>query len=436
MRQPLATRRPLLAAILLVSLSGCRQERLAPPEPSPAPAPSPAVSFAAVRKEPGPSPRDEAPRPLRVLVAGDVIAHRPILARPGALGRALEKLGPLFQGADAVVVNHESATGVAPASNELAYAAPETWSTELRAARVTAITLANNHACDLGPSGLNATLTLARTAGLSWVGAAAGEGAEGDPWRARVLAQGGGHKVCGVGWTTHMNGNPRLCAGKIAYIPDLHAAELRARKSIQMARTEGCDAVIAMVHAGQEYAAQGRGEIAIAERLAEAGADAVLMHHPHIPSPLQITTTKDGRAVPLFTSVGNLVTNQGYAWRSVMPVVVPDRRAVSVNAWTRLGVVADLVFDWPAGASRPDLRYGYHLIWNARPRGEGQGQETPEIQARLIDSKADAELIANFGRDKLGPNVLFESPCWLQGKEPCSGPQTKASKRVARSPKR
>lgn len=414
-----------LASLASLLLGACERpsadgaspaERAAAPTTSVSPSLPPAVPPAA----PAPTAPTAPPAPtaaarsgdLRVLLTGDVIAHRPVLIHPGALARALGPLAPLFGSADGVLVNHESSTGATPTGHsreaELAYAAPPFWASELAGAHVSAIGLANNHACDLGREGLLATVASAQASKLGVVGA--GEA----PWRAQVIASREGHDVCAVAWSTLTNGDPRTCEGSLAYAPLGRAAERKVGDAIAEARTR-CAAVVAVVHLGQEYKAQPPSVYALGARLAEAGADAVVVHHPHIVSPLKTATTADGRHVPIFASVGNLVTNQGYAWRAPNPVVLPDRLQVSANAWTRVGMIAELSVTPAANAApnaRPRVRYGYHLVWNDKPKLERRGSD--EIVARRVSPEADATLLERFARDGEGPNAVFRSPCWIR----------------------
>src|SRR5690349_3386787 len=53
----------------------------------------------------GPPPPPPLERPLRVLVGGDLLPHRPSLVTPAAIHAALAPLAPLFSKADAVVAN-------------------------------------------------------------------------------------------------------------------------------------------------------------------------------------------------------------------------------------------------------------------------------------------------------------------------------------------
>lgn len=283
---------------------------------------------------PPPSPA----RDLRVLVAGDLIPHRPSLAGPSAIGAALAPLGPLFGGADAVVANYEAATATATVlpRGKMDYAAPPGWLAEVKRAGISAVSVANNHACDLDAEGVTATLAAARATGLLAVG-----GDAEDPWAPRVIAESGERRVCAIAWTTQVNSEGACARGKQLAVAG-PGKRARVTAAIERAKAS-CDALVAIVHGGNEYAPQTERMLEVAQYAAEAGVDAVILHHPHVTSPATLVTTKDARRVPVFASVGNLVSNQGESWLPTMfPVQTANRRLVCVNAWTRLGMVADL----------------------------------------------------------------------------------------------
>lgn len=345
-----------------------------------------------------------SPAPIRILVGGDLIPHRPSLASPGAIASALAPLGELFKSADRVVANYEAATGeLEKRAFRLAYAAPKEWLAALPAAGIGAVSVANNHACDLNFDGVEATLDATRAAGLVTLG-----GDAKDPWQPRVLAERDGKKVCAVAWTTLVNAEGGCSRTvRLAIAPESPAGRTRAVTALQRARRE-CDAVVAIVHGGIEYQPQIPSMLALARQAADAGADAVVMHHPHIASPVSVHNTKDGRAVPIFASVGNLVSNQGESWKPPMhPVLRTNRRLVCVNGWTRLGVIADLAFDGDR------LDWGYHLIWNDNTHAEDRAHEA-KITARLVDPAADAEILQQLTEDPEGPLELFSDPCWRE----------------------
>jgi poly-gamma-glutamate synthesis protein (capsule biosynthesis protein) len=364
---------------------------------------------------------------LRLQFGGDVLPHRPMLVTAEQIAQALAPLTPLFARADATVVNYETATGD-PALVEdraLTYAAKPDWMAALASSGIDAVTVANNHACDLGIPGIDATMATAKRTNMLALGAA-DEDADTDAWRAHVIASKDGHGVCAVAWTALMNDESSSCArsGKLAEANASSAGRARIATAIAAAKREpGCDAVVAIFHGGLEYKAMGTEPRTQARVAAEAGADLVVMHHPHVASPIEVLHTKDGRNVPLFASLGNLVTNQGESWRMPFFPSDADSHRVCMNAWTRLGVIADVVFRWDA-ANRLEVAYGYHLVWTDNEHAENHDTRSPRISARLIDPTTDAELLARLDDDPRGPVALFANAHWME--RPARRPSTGA----------
>jgi hypothetical protein len=408
-----------LACVLAPALAatGCSAKRDAGPGASSddrSTATAPVVAPSVIRDAPAGPPAPPPPplaRPLRVLVGGDVLPHRPSLIAPSAVAAALAPLAPLFAKADAVVANYEAATGDVDAKAfRLAYAAPRGWLEELPKAGLSAVTVANNHACDLGEPGLSATLESAAKSGLVALGA---DGS--DPWEPRAIVEQGGKRICAIAWTTLSNSSGACSKSRrLAYAPLNAAGKQRIDLAFAKARAR-CDATIAIFHGGAEYARQTTLVMDQAAHAAEAGADAVVIHHPHVASPVVVHPTKDGRMVPLFASVGNLVTNQGESWKPPMfPVLPEDRHLVCVNGWTRLGVLADLAFSFDEGSARPRLEWGMHLVWIDNEHAVDRTAPLPKIEARLLDPARDGEILAKLSEDRKGPRALFEDPCWIE----------------------
>jgi poly-gamma-glutamate synthesis protein (capsule biosynthesis protein) len=350
---------------------------------------------------------------LRVMVGGDLLPHRPMLSEPAQISVALAPLRSLFANADAVVVNYETATGsVSDAGDRrLVYGVDPGWMDAVAGSGVTAITIANNHACDLGRAGLESSIRAARGS-VTALGAA-----NDDPWKAQTIAEKNGHRVCAVAWTTFLNDARSSCekSGEIAVAELSKKGTERAAKAIADARASGCDATIAIFHGGIEYEPQVYRVRVQASAIAEAGADAVVIHHPHVPSPVRSVVTSDGRHVPIFESVGNLVSNQGESWNDNMPPTQKDRRVVYLNGTTRAGVIAEMDFEFPPLGSdaRPVLEWGYHFVWNDNDHARDRANQTPRIEARLLDPSDDAILVSDLARDQ-GLHALLSSPCWLE----------------------
>ncbi len=312
-----------------------------------------------------------------------------------------------------MVANYEAATGdLEKRAFRLAYAAPPSFLAALPEAGISAVSIANNHACDLGYEGVEATLAAAEKGGVI----ALGGDAKGDPWHPRVLAEKDGKRVCAIAWTTLVNAEGG-CARTVR-LPEGNAGRLKVAAAFQRARAT-CDATIAIIHGGVEYVPQTPAVMATARQAADSGADAVVVHHPHVASPVVVHATHDGRNVPIFASVGNLVSNQGESWKAPMfPVLRDNRRLVCVNGWTRLGVLADLSFDFGVAASGdaappPRLDWSFHLLWTENPHADDRAPN-PRITTRLLDPTADAAIVARLEEDALGPNDLFDDPCWVE----------------------
>jgi poly-gamma-glutamate synthesis protein (capsule biosynthesis protein) len=332
------------------------------------------------------------------------------------LRAGLAPLDGLLSQADVAIANYETATGNDSrftGKHNMSLAVPAEWMAEA-GSRFHAVTVANNHACDLGRAGLSATLAAAKEAGVTAVG---GDMAH-DPWQPHVIDEKDGRKVCAVAWTTFVNAEGKACKGSgelaIAGFDKKGRAAIDA--AVTRARRTGCDGVVAIFHGGEEYVGPIWGVREQAKVAADAGADVVIIHHPHVPAPAVVVVARDGRKVPVFESVGNLISNQGESYELPNFPVSP-KHLIAQNAWTRLGVLADLRWSWPEGASaheHPTFAYGYHLTWTDNDHAKNRADPMPHISTRPLDPKGDHALIQRLSSDTRGPIRLFTDPCWLE----------------------
>ena len=217
----------------------------------------------------------------------------PVARRAGGAGA----LRALFRDADLAVVNLEG-----PAVDDFTYHADGYVFTMdpsllqgLADAGIDAVTVANNHIGNAGPSGVVETLRHLDEVGLAHVGAGANLAAA----RAPAWFDVGGRRVALFGYD--------------AIRPGYHATATRAgsagldsaryRADIAAARTAGADVIVVLPHWGVEYtAAPTATERSAARGLVAAGADLVLGSHSHWAG---ATEWIDGR--PVFYSMGDLV---------------------------------------------------------------------------------------------------------------------------------
>jgi poly-gamma-glutamate synthesis protein (capsule biosynthesis protein) len=181
----------------------------------------------------------------------------------------------------------------------------------LRAAGIDAVTVANNHAFDQHREGLGETVAAAHAAGLRTAGG--GNAAE---TRTPLALSDAAPRILllDYAWTLQPAGSPPDDAlPRIATLDDAVDDDVRAAK-------DDADVLIVVVHWMGEFQTD---PLPVwrewAERLAAAGADAVVCHGPHVVGPIDFIQA-EGRTVPVVFSLGNLVSNMGWG---VQPGVPP-----------------------------------------------------------------------------------------------------------------
>ncbi len=219
---------------------------------------------------PAPSPLPPPAEERITLVAvGDIMLSRSIEERMRAYGTffPFQIFAPLLQEADIAVGNLECvlALGGEPAEKPYTFRAHPDMAAGLAEAGFDLLSLANNHALDYGPEGLEETIAALELRGIRSVGA--GPQAEGP-----VILEVRGLRVAFLARNTI--GSPQE---GIAWGGDEEAL----RRGIRGAG-EQADVVVLLLHAGLEYAAEATPEQRrLARAAVEAGADLVIGHHTH-----------------------------------------------------------------------------------------------------------------------------------------------------------
>lgn len=255
----------------------------------------------------GPVRAAEEPRPsLELTFVGDVIfgSYRQHGYRPfyRAGDNPLSAVAPLLR-ADLAVANLETPLidedempPESPVRTPFRFGAPAGSAALLRAAGITAVSLANNHAYDLGLAGLLRTPAILRQAGVTPLGAAT------LPQALRVeTIEAAGWRVGFVAVSTHRNVHPRRGEPLLPYA-QTHELPLRLGPVLREARARH-DLLAVVVHWGQEYEDGPSGsQRRAAHALIDAGADLVIGHHPHVLQGIE----RHGRGLIAY-SLGNFV---------------------------------------------------------------------------------------------------------------------------------
>jgi len=364
-----------------------------------------------------------------VLCAGDVVPHGDVLASLRAHGAAslLSGVAGVFARADAVVVNLETPAHAGrpeSADGALRFNAPGSLLDGLAGAGVDVVTLANNHGYDQGPEGIAESLRAAASRGMQVAGASAGSADA----RAPVEVPLYGRRLCVLAATRILNfpvPEPRPGVARLSLARPERPDEERALLDAVAAASRRCGAVVVSLHTGSEYGDEPEPrDRPFFRAVARAGAAAVIGHHSHTPHPIEVVTV-GGREVPLFYSLGNLVSAQGSAAERA-PTRPGDPFQVVRDPRTREGLLAVLRFA-PATENRLALvGWGWLPLWTANDREVARARgATVTISAALMPWRGGASSVLRARwrhlERRLGAARRYDGPS-LPGADTAYGP--------------
>jgi poly-gamma-glutamate synthesis protein (capsule biosynthesis protein) len=282
---------------------------------------------------------------------------RPGQADPLALAR------PLLAAADLAVANLEGQLTGAPRQNAGYYLTGEPRHVALLAG-LDLVSLANNHATDNGREGLAESIATLRAAGIRTVGGGLNQAEAQAP---AILEQGG----LRLGVLAY-NFIPPTLAATAAAAGAANYDEAAALAAVRALRPQ-VDVLVVTPHWGVEYQPRPSSQQRrVARVLVEAGADAVIGHHPHVVQSLEWLEREGRRPALVAYSLGNFVFDS----------YDPDAKRGAL-LYTRLepgGVTA-----WRAQPFRTDWR---GLVPLAAPRDQ------EALLARLLPRAADRRAAA------------------------------------------
>lgn len=266
----------------------------------------------------------ESRRAWTLLAGGDVKMERFELLGldPFAL------LEPSLRAADFSMINVETTISDrgTPYDKDYVFRAPPSAADTIAGAGVTVANLANNHAKDYGSDALIDTVNLLEAAGVVTVGA--GRDAE-EAYQYRVLETEAGLRVAfiGISFIVPLN------FAATASTPGIASAHLPSRGRVLdtvRAATAASDAVVVAVHWGIERnPCPNVDQRTLAQQLLDAGADAVIGHHPHVLQPVEHS---GGKLVAY--SLGNFVWDHRPGLTGETGVLQIDFDGDTVVGWT------------------------------------------------------------------------------------------------------
>jgi len=245
---------------------------------------------------------------LSFLAAGDNLLHSSVymplmIGEKPDLSFLYSEVKDIVEKADVAFINQETVM----AGESYGYTGYPLFNAPQRIANALAdtgfdiINLANNHAMDMGSSGLYATLDFLDTMEEFTVIGARKQGES-----ARIITK--NNITLGfLSYTYSLNGialpsnNPNLVS---LINRNKMSEEITALRPL-------CDFLIVSMHWGEEYRLQpGNDQISLAYFLAEHNVDLIVGHHPHVLQKAELIRLDDGRKTLCFYSLGNFISHQ------------------------------------------------------------------------------------------------------------------------------
>lgn len=294
------------ALVMLAATAACDRERTPPP----APVVSAKEPATAAPEPPSPPRRDV----ITLIAGGDVsfgrVVGRMLIERPDT--DFFAALRPWLAAADVRFANLEGPISdqhgeTQKAGQMLVFTGPPEAAAALARARFTVVSTANNHAWDYGEPALRETMARLEHAGVRHVGT----GVDRASSRRPTIVEIEGFRLAFLAVTDIWNQGSLAKHPADAFVaradPDELAAAVRALRG-----SGAADAIVVSYHGGEEYVdAPLAHAVSMLRAAVDAGADAVIGHHPHV---VQGVSWHAGH--PIFHSLGNLLMrmHRDHAW--------------------------------------------------------------------------------------------------------------------------
>jgi poly-gamma-glutamate capsule biosynthesis protein CapA/YwtB (metallophosphatase superfamily) len=364
-----------------------------------------------------PPPQPDAPR-AKVLAVGDVMTHRRVErsaeqngnAENFFYGQLLKTLQADIQAADVAFANLETPVAkkeyfqrrpfVFNASPQLPLA--------LKWLGFDILSIANNHSLDQGKRGLLDTIEFLESNGIPAIGA--GRNFE-DASRGTITVI-NGLKIGWIGFTRVEGANWRAALNREKVWVNVSDTDEEIVELIQKLR-QRCDVLIASIHWGDEYGREPRKwQRELAVKMHEAGALAVLGHHPHVLQEIKLQQI-NGKNVLTAFSLGNFLSNQGRKMRWPLPESASKQEVETIRQEGRSRDTLLLNFQVSQmGVSNATVT----PLWTLNPNGKPSIQVVKiesalkDIQSKWIHSSSQKSMAAKirFAKDRLSELRLLD----------------------------
>ena len=354
---------------------------------------------------------------LRLKAVGDISFEGARADTPSA--ELFRALAPTLHDSDLVVANLEcvlAAPGTGISGKCTLRGAPG-WAAVMKDAGIGIVTLANNHIMDYGRDGLESTMRELDAAGIRHFGAGLNRAQACAP----LIVELQGRRVALLGRSAVIVSAPTYADDTTPGVAFLDSAETCA--AIRAARSH-CDTVVLVLHWGvEEYSYPAPSQRALARSFIDAGANAIIGHHPHV-----LQGTEQIGAGAVIYSLGNFVfdefewsyrTDDGRDVPQFSPLSAPNRDGMVATltltngapttvtmGYTRIQADGQVVPDERAERAREITRFSRALARSAYPLRWRLYSMRREWQLRLGERMSVRNLLGKL--HKLRPRHVWE----------------------------
>ncbi|MCR6112291.1 CapA family protein [Bacillus sp. A301a_S52] len=261
---------------------------------------------------------------FKLAATGDVLLHNRVykkakrkIRRGYDFNGMFEGVRHLFTQGDLTIVNQESIIGGEELglSSYPRFNSPVEIGETLKELGVDIVNLANNHVLDKGEEGILKSIENWEKLGIPYVGAYKSEEDQQD---LRIFNK-NGLKICFLSYTKRMAG-VKIPKGKEYLVDSFEKASVnKISKFIREIRKQKIvDVIVLSVHYGKEYHLfPTSDQKEISASLADAGADVIIGHHPHVLQPPAYILSSRGTKTFTAYSLGNFFSGQKGVYRQI-----------------------------------------------------------------------------------------------------------------------
>jgi len=256
------------------------------------------------------NPESTPEKIITFVFAGDIMSHSPQVAAAYLPQSNSYDFSPCFrfvklyiEQADLAVANLEAPLAGKPYSGYPFFSMPDEMAIASIDAGFDVLLTANNHAADKGKKGLFRTLAVL-SGKVKHTGSFENIAQRDSIYPLIVNVK--GLKTAVLNCTYDLNGN---ILPEPALVNLIDTTEIE--KDIKTAKERGAEFIIMCIHWGNEYTQESSfDQKNLAQFMANEGVNLIIGSHPHVVQEFNVIYGKDSIAVPVFYSLGNLLSNQ------------------------------------------------------------------------------------------------------------------------------